>query len=361
MIVKNESNIILRCLNSCKDYVDSIYITDTGSTDNTIDLIENFLSENKIKGKVFKSKLKQEFNFQDYRNESYQNAVKELKKDYFILLLDADMVLRSNISKDEIKRSIYGYTVCELNQVEGSNVYSNIRFLNGNYKWECKCLTHEFWKTSTIFPSELIIPPDKVYIEDLSDGNNKKDKSERDLRLLLRGYDQEKESEIKSRYEFYIALTYYALEMKEKSIEWFKKRISSGNWIEEVYYSKYMIARILNIRDAYIDAWLYNPNRAEPLYWLCMMEMNYNIFNDDKFITQKCILVWMYCKWIVRLSIPRCKLFIEKDIYDYKIKYLMYICSFYARDEEGKKFYNELVRNSDVGKAVVNFKEKYGW
>ena len=36
MIVKNEENVIDRCLNCVKDVVDEMIIVDTGSTDNTI-------------------------------------------------------------------------------------------------------------------------------------------------------------------------------------------------------------------------------------------------------------------------------------------------------------------------------------
>ena len=39
MIVRNESHIIERCLNSVKGIVDCVAICDTGSTDNTVAII----------------------------------------------------------------------------------------------------------------------------------------------------------------------------------------------------------------------------------------------------------------------------------------------------------------------------------
>lgn len=45
MIVKNESKIIERCLDSVKSIIDSIIISDTGSTDNTIEIIENYIEK----------------------------------------------------------------------------------------------------------------------------------------------------------------------------------------------------------------------------------------------------------------------------------------------------------------------------
>ncbi|HBY69284.1 MAG TPA: glycosyl transferase, partial [Flavobacteriaceae bacterium] len=44
MIVKNESAIIKRCLDSVKQHIDYWVIFDTGSTDNTKDLIKDYLS-----------------------------------------------------------------------------------------------------------------------------------------------------------------------------------------------------------------------------------------------------------------------------------------------------------------------------
>ena len=53
MIVKNESRIICRLLNSALPIIDAYCICDTGSTDNTIELINSFFTERKIPGEVF--------------------------------------------------------------------------------------------------------------------------------------------------------------------------------------------------------------------------------------------------------------------------------------------------------------------
>ncbi len=52
MIVKNESKIILRLLETVTPLIDSYCICDTGSTDNTIELIRNYCESNKIPGKI---------------------------------------------------------------------------------------------------------------------------------------------------------------------------------------------------------------------------------------------------------------------------------------------------------------------
>ena len=48
MIVKNESAIIERCLNSLVNQIDYWVIVDTGSTDNTPMIIKNFMMKHNV-------------------------------------------------------------------------------------------------------------------------------------------------------------------------------------------------------------------------------------------------------------------------------------------------------------------------
>ena len=54
MIVKNESRIISRLLESVADVIDTYCICDTGSTDNTIDIIKTFFDKKGIPGKIIR-------------------------------------------------------------------------------------------------------------------------------------------------------------------------------------------------------------------------------------------------------------------------------------------------------------------
>ena len=58
MIVKNESKVILRALQSVLAIVDCYCICDTGSTDNTIEIIEQFFREKNIPGKIIHEPFK---------------------------------------------------------------------------------------------------------------------------------------------------------------------------------------------------------------------------------------------------------------------------------------------------------------
>ncbi|MDD1504012.1 glycosyltransferase family 2 protein [Lysinibacillus sphaericus] len=80
MIVKNEEAVIGRCLTSVKDLVDEINIIDTGSTDNTKQIVKEFTD------RIFD--FEWIHHFAAARNFSFQQATKE-----YILWLDADDVL----------------------------------------------------------------------------------------------------------------------------------------------------------------------------------------------------------------------------------------------------------------------------
>ena len=80
MIVKNEEDVIARCLESVKDVVDEINIVDTGSTDKTKEIVEQFTE------RIFD--FEWVHHFAEARNFSFQQATCD-----YILWLDADDVL----------------------------------------------------------------------------------------------------------------------------------------------------------------------------------------------------------------------------------------------------------------------------
>jgi glycosyltransferase involved in cell wall biosynthesis len=87
MIVKNESKVILRLLQSVLPIIDGYCICDTGSTDNTIELIETFFREKNIPGKVIQEP------FQDFGyNRSFALKACEQMNAEYILLLDAPVI-----------------------------------------------------------------------------------------------------------------------------------------------------------------------------------------------------------------------------------------------------------------------------
>lgn len=96
MIVKNEECIIERCLDSVQRVVDEINIIDTGSTDRTKDIVQNYTS--RIYDFIWCD------DFARARNFSFQQATKD-----YILWLDADDVITSEHQQKllQLKYSLY--------------------------------------------------------------------------------------------------------------------------------------------------------------------------------------------------------------------------------------------------------------
>jgi len=92
MIVKNEASIIERCLNSLLEIIDAFVICDTGSTDNTIQVINDWKKKNKVAGKIY---THQWINFEHNRNlalERCQEWIFENSQEdkNYICIIDAD-------------------------------------------------------------------------------------------------------------------------------------------------------------------------------------------------------------------------------------------------------------------------------
>ena len=87
LIVKNEEEVLERCLNCANKFADEIIVVDTGSTDNTIKIAEKFTDN------VYN--FKWENNFSKARNYSFSKATSD-----YIMWLDADDVISpENIEK----------------------------------------------------------------------------------------------------------------------------------------------------------------------------------------------------------------------------------------------------------------------
>lgn len=93
MIVKNEAHIIRECLESVYTYVDYYVIADTGSTDNTKEIIKSFFDEKNIVGKIVDHK------WVDFGT----NRTMALKECYdapceYVFVMDADDTLVGELS-----------------------------------------------------------------------------------------------------------------------------------------------------------------------------------------------------------------------------------------------------------------------
>ena len=274
-MVKNESRIIERLLESVKGKVSAAIVCDTGSTDNTMELASSWLQRNGMPGKVYQYPF---VNFGASRTESYHKAQEWLKEvgwdvtNTWALLLDGDMLLADPIDVTALGAEDAAVAGASLKQANGSMLYSNVRLLRCSEPWICKGGTHEAW---TCPDGKRVSLYDTPVLKDYNDGGCKSDKYSRDIRLLLEDIATNPSD---CRSYFYLGQTYIGMHDWPKAIDTLKRRIAMAGWDEETYYAKVYLGEALeHVGDkaqathVWLDAWNSRPQRTEALMKLVAM------------------------------------------------------------------------------------------
>jgi glycosyltransferase involved in cell wall biosynthesis len=319
MIVKNESRVITRCLDSVIPVIDYWVIVDTGSTDGTQEIIKKNLKN--IPGKLYERPWK---NFGDNRTEAFELA--KGKGDY-ILFMDADDILEfeNNPEFPELTYDLY-------HMWRGSKGFSYIKpqLVKANLPWKWVGVTHEYLDCERPYTSSTLL---NVKYVSCAGGASSYDpeKFAKNVRLLTDGLKKEPNN---SRYVFYLAESYRDAGEKGKALECFQKRIDMGGWEEEVFWSKLQIGHMLRalgmapniVIESYKLAHLYRPYRPEPIYYLCDVYLSTARYDEayDCLKTRKSR---------TRTS-QKDILFNEDWIEDYGFLFQLSICAFYTGHHE---------------------------
>lgn len=314
MIVRNESKVITRVLNSVANVIDTYCIVDTGSKDDTKQIITNFFEKKGIEGKLIEEPFR-DFGY----NRTHAFNVAKGMADY-ALFLDADMELTFNGVFDKNYLIMDAYTI---RQGSEGYSYSNVRLVRLSLSVECKGPTHEFYNIPPHSEDELRC----AFIKDHGDGGCKTDKFERDVKLLKQGLIHEPNNE---RYYFYLANSYFDLGRNEEAIEMYKKRIEMGGWYEEVFYSLYRLGicyRNINEPDEAIRWWLasyyFRPQRSEGLYEITKYYRE----------TSQHALAYHFYRTAKNIPLPKeDQLFIHNDVYDHQLDYEYSVIAYYLMD-----------------------------
>ena len=309
MIVKNESKIITRLFDSVLPIIDCYCICDTGSTDNTVEIITEYFTNKNIPGKVIVEPFK---NFCYNRTFALNSCV---GMSDFLLLMDADMILEVKNFDKKMLNNGDSFTILQGNE---SFYYQNQRIIRNNGLYSYSGVTHEYINT----------PPDNrgnhieknsLFICDVGDGGSKSDKFERDIKLLMEGIKDEPNNE---RYYFYLANSYHDSGRFGEAINIYKKRIELGGWTEEVWYSYYRIGlcyknmgKMENAIFSWMDGYDFYPSRLEGIYEI----LNYYRLNSKHKLGD---ILYKLARNILDKNLNRDHyLFLHNEIYTSKIYY----------------------------------------
>jgi len=273
MIVKNESEVIRRCIESVKDYIDYWVICDTGSTDDTKKIIQETMDEFGIKGELHDSE------WVDYGTNRTESLKLSYGKGDYRLVIDADDYLDvgdpdklfTDLTEDSYKIRI------KLGEI----TYFRTQLIRSNQEWKYVGVLHEYLEgPKGVELTEGYIEEAQMVASVSGDTRDIKGQSKyyNDALIFERELVTKPDLDegLKARYQFYLAQSYRDAGMYDRSIKEYEKRVELGGWPEEVYISLYMIAKMkmaLNqedemINDAFMKAWEFRPVRLEAPYVL---------------------------------------------------------------------------------------------
>lgn len=257
MIVKNESRIIRRCLESVADHIACWVIGDTGSTDDTPQLIEEFFTARGIPGELHHFPFE---NFGQARNDALARArASSLDYDY-LLLTDADMELKVVDPTFRNRLIASGYAIEQRN----GHRYWNMRLLRRDITAIYRGVTHEH-----IHVGGDSTQLSDVWYHDHANGANRVEKAERDTRLLTEDLVRDPDN---PRTYFYLGQTHKFAGRLVEAAQCYGRRVELGGWAEEAWYALWQQATcLLQLEDfagferLCLAAYDRRPHRAEPL------------------------------------------------------------------------------------------------
>lgn len=272
MIVKNEEAVIERCLNSVKDIVDEIVIVDTGSTDNTKDIVKKYTD------KLYNFTWIDDFSAA--RNYSFSKATMD-----YILWLDADdVILEEDVEKFKKLKGNFDPTVdiVMMNYITNRDAEGNITFSylrerlskrSNNYVWsepvhECLNIYGNIITTDICIShkKEVVASPNRnlvIYEKIIAEGK-----------------------ELSPRGLFYYARELYNNARYDDSITYFNKFLDSEmGWLEDNIRACYDISNCYllikdkkNMLKALIRSFQYDTPRSE----ICC-QLGYYYFNENDY------------------------------------------------------------------------------
>jgi GR25 family glycosyltransferase involved in LPS biosynthesis len=331
MIVKNEAHIICKTLENItnKLKIDYYVISDTGSEDNTKELITTFFTNKNIKGEIFDDKWS---DFGHNRTLALNHAIN--KTDY-LLIFDADDEIVGDIN---IK---YGFDIYDLNIKSGNTIYNRPLIINNRKKFKFTSVLHEYLECCEPNPSRVKLNGDYYVISGRMGARSKNPNKYLDDALVLEKAfneitdeqvktDLNSEKLLKTRYAFYCANSYKDHKLYDKAIEWYKKTVNLDGWVQEKYYSCMRLFECFCIQQNQeagivylIQSYKYDPERVECIYELVryylsagMNQVAYNFY---------LLIEDTYNKNISHINTMPNKLFLDISIYYFYLPYYMII------------------------------------
>ena len=308
MIVRNEAHCIVETLENLisKVPISSFVICDTGSTDNTKDLISAFFQKARIKGILIDDPW---VSFSHNRTRMLEMAYNTSD---LLMLFDADDRIVGDLPS--IKRGVDKYYA-----FFGTTLrYERPLFINNRKRWHYVGVLHEYLdanepRTSTTMLGSYHIESNRTGARNLNPN-----KYQDDALLLSNAFQEETNERLKARYAFYCGQSFRDAKDDDRAMYWFRMCLDMDGWTQERYSAALslgiMHTKRHQIQDAihYFNRTVeYDPSRIEGVVLLCHLQFTlgnyatvnglYHRFQDYKQQTGK--------------------LFVRTKLYDFHLEY----------------------------------------
>lgn len=321
IMVKNAGPQFEKMLTENIDLIDKWTILDTGSTDDTIDIINRVLIGKK-EGKLYQEPF---LNFMDSRNRLLKLAGNDCK---YILMLDDTYIVKGDLRNflNEIRSDQYANSLTLFIHSDDTKYGSN-RIIKSNSGLKYIHKIHEVISDKDNI--NIVIPENRAYIFDERFDYMEKRTMERkklDLKLL---YEEINDNPNDPRAYYYLGQTYNLLEDYEKAFYFFMKRCEFKNsgFIQERVDASFEAARIANFKlnrpwneceQLYMDTFKIDESRPESLYFI---GIHYYLANEMK-------IAYNYFKQAYEIGFPlHCQYSLKPTLsFHFLPKFLSKIC-----------------------------------
>lgn len=271
---KNEENCIRDKLENVYKHIDYWVVSDTGSTDNTCKIIEDFFREKNIPGELHHDEW---VSFDINKTKLFDYCYK--KTDY-ILHLDADHLLEGEFEfREEDAGKLKYHCLCKRGNTS-SITFQVIFMYNNNYHWKFCGVAHTTIRCLDNYNllDDGYLTDRNFYLNSRDNGNRSLDSEKyyKDALLLKEQFFNtllDDPDGLNSRSVFYTAQSYYDSHKHEDAAKWYSLYTKlKDTWIEETFESYLrlgLLYRILkydriHIIKMYMNAINIFNDRAEP-------------------------------------------------------------------------------------------------
>ena len=347
---KNEEHCIRETLESVYKYIDTWVVHDTGSTDNTCQIVTDFFKEKGIDGELYC----EEWQGFDYNKTKMFEICKKKNADY-ILHIDADDLIVGDFDftvKKPLKDAYYLTTKRhELN-------YKCLVLWNNTLDWKFCGVAHTTMrclsKPNYSHGDELVNPDIYLHSRDTGARSIDPKKYFKDGERLQKQFFDTLYFDpdgLNGRSVFYAAQSYMDAQEWDLALKWYSLYLKFNNtWNEQVFESHTRIARILTIlKKSYEEivphinkAIQLFPDRAEP-YFILGKHCNYIDRQEEAYQLLKKAYSFSYEK-----ANEKYMLFVLKSAYGkYILDELSIACFWTNRLHEGKKYLLQIINDED--------------